>query len=188
MKRTRYFINFTSGTNALKRITPAGKVEFWTFGNEPADRRWSESCYDEVDLNDKSTFKQLTRDEARKIHSSAFRSPKRDKTQDPAPKVGTELAKKIRKVLDGIDYTGSQKIRAIKAIRAASTNDWKLVPVPGTTDYICGANPAFGLAEAKITVENFDKFVEFVETHNEMPHIGWDFRQPFTKRQQPVNA
>jgi hypothetical protein len=161
MKRTQYFRNMKPGVvNHLKRMNHDNTIQY--FANDAG--MWRVSCYTPEELA-KQPFKRVTRDEARKFTPAAFRPTKKDRTIEPAPvttKPGLETANKYRKALEGIDYQRTQKIAAIKIIR--------------TIGY-------FGLAESLTIVENFDKFLAFVELHNAMPEVGSRFDvNPFTKK------
>lgn len=62
-----------------------------------------------------------------------------------------KLARQIITEIEKLRYRQDEKIAAIKSIRTL---------VPGT-----------GLIEAKFVIENFGRFMEFVEEHSRMPKI-----------------
>lgn len=168
--RTQYFINAeatkdSGADHTLKRLKNGTLQQF-----DPVDSQWKMSTYG-VDEIKASNFRQLSRDEARMLRPKAFRKAKvieiglPTSVQRPlvsTPKPGTELANRYRRAVEGLDYKHHQKISAVKQIRS-----------------LC----EFGLSESLTIVENFDKFLAFVEEHNELPNVGCrDDIQPFTKR------
>lgn len=159
--RTQYFQNIQPGhNNAVKRINSTSEVQYAIRVIENTDATpWAASSYSVETLKDSTKFKRISRDEARKIRPGAFRPIRKLKDLKP----GLELATTFRQVMGNLDYKHSEKIAAIKAIRSA-------------TD-------AFGLAEALTVVENFDKFLVWVEEHNELPIVGSRFdANPFTTK------
>jgi hypothetical protein len=152
----------------MKRVSDAG-VEYAVrqpdAGDPPLTTVWASSSYSVDMLGDRTKFKQITRDEARKLRPYAFRSPKKDKTAEQAPvptKPGLEMANIYRKAVGTLDYKGRDKIPAIKAVRCIGDQ---------------------GLAESLVIVENFEKFLAFVEEHNQLPQVGDRFASnPFTKK------
>lgn len=161
--RTQYFQNIRPGhNNAVKRITAAGLIEAAMNPDEGSRiGEWGPSAYDTQALNDSTQFKRITRDEARKLRPANFRTA-RKLLVTKAPPVGLALANTYRKAVEGLDYKRTQKIQAIKEVR--------------TVGY-------FGLAESLTIVENFDKFLAFLEANNELPNVGSRFdSNPFTKK------
>jgi|WetSurMetagenome_2_1015567.scaffolds.fasta_scaffold1066984_1 hypothetical protein len=70
MKRTKYFQN-TSCATALKRVTSDDKITCFSTGY----LEWDKSLYTVKELNVEAHFRQITRDQARKIHPKAFKTP-----------------------------------------------------------------------------------------------------------------
>lgn len=156
--KTQYFINITAGTNALKRLKNGVINHFTQLVPDETKNVWVSSTLDMQDLQNTATFRKVSRDEARKLHPAAFRSVKK---QPEVVKPGVALANTYRKAVEGLNYKGDQKIAAIKAIRTIGF---------------------FGLAESLTIVEQFDKFLAFVEEHNLLPRVGSRFDiQPFSK-------
>src|SRR4051812_3142062 len=112
--RTKYFLNITSGSNTLKRLAGNTVEHFSKVAPNDATNVWTPSSYNTGDLKDKLTFRQVTRDEARKLHPAAFRSVRKP---TKAPPIGIQLANKFRTAVQGLDIKHSQKIAAIKEIR-----------------------------------------------------------------------
>lgn len=151
--KTQYFVSTIDQSNTLKRIKN-GVVNVVNHANV-----WVLSTYNPIDLQNKEWFRQVSRDEARKLHPATFRSVKKVQPIIVTAKPGLEMADIYRKAIAGLNYKGHEKITAIKAIR--------------TIGY-------FGLAESLTIVENFDKFLAFIEEHNLLPRIGSRFDiEPF---------
>lgn len=189
--RTQYFYEDNPSITIPCWRHKNGHMEYWC----RTDKRWVNSCRTLdgrcSDNLPNPRWRKISRDEARKRAPGAFKTVRVvAAVAGVVIKPGLELANKFRKLATIVpDYASAGKIRAIKALRCMSTHDdYRLIPVHNPMDisslgnYEVGPNQGFGLAESKMIVENFAKFLEFVETHNEIPAISWDYNHPFSKR------
>ena len=94
----------------------------------------------------------LTKLELLEVLSSHFNQTVVDVEMTTEPTV----AQIVRNAVTALDYKGSQKILAIKALRQVASEN-RLV------------EDVLGLGDAKWAIENFDTFIAFVEKNNRLP-------------------
>ncbi len=76
---------------------------------------------------------------------------------------GTEIVAALQKAIEGLDYTGSQKIAAIKAFRTVAA------------PFLANKGDVVGLADAKWAIENWEKLLKFVGDNARLPESGYGY-------------
>ena len=99
---------------------------------------------------------ELTNDQLKAILSEYFKTPIESVTISVQPDMADIIEVEIRKY----DYSGLEKITAIKALRQMTVNNKQMGGI-------------MQLAYARYAIEHFNEFIQFVRKYDRFPSTDW---------------